>query len=251
MIRWSQLSLFDFLKPSAPASEPEPQIVARPRLRQGWRLEWKRGEGARLSVPPALLQAPEEIHSALLEWSGIARRGRRVEPETGARRRDLEKRVFNWLENHRLQDPDHRIRDARKAERHLARLQGLGKHHDLAAIFAAVNAEYFGGRLEARITWSRRWGGLSTHSIRKDGQGNPYNLITISRGYDHPSAASEIVGGVVHHECLHIVLPPKEGRGKRIVHGREFRRMEKQYRHYDAWRKWHREVLPRILRRGG
>jgi hypothetical protein len=55
---------------------------------------------------------------------------------------------------------------------------------------------------------------------------------------------------VVHHECLHVVVPPQEGKGRRVVHGREFRRREKEYRFHDAWRKWHAEKLPGIIRRG-
>jgi hypothetical protein len=116
-----------------------------------------------------------------------------------------------------------------------------------------VLAEYFGaesGIGTVRITWSKRWGGLSTQTSAHDERGTPYALLSISRGYDHPSATAEIVGGVVYHECLHVVVPPQEGTGRRIVHGREFRRREKEYRFYAAWRKWHAEKLPGIIRRG-
>ncbi len=110
--------------------------------------------------------------------------------------------------------------------------------------------KYFGGVLQARITWSRRWGGLSTQSTQQDAAGRPYALITVSRGYDHPSATPEIVAGVVYHECLHIIVPPELRNGRRVVHGAEFRRREKQYRHYELWRQWHARMLPGILRRG-
>ena len=165
-------------------------------------------------------------------------------------RKELERRIRAWIEEHHSRDPRKQMQASGLASRRLERLEAEGRHHNLAGILERINSEYFGGRLEAHITWSRRWGGLSTQSTQRDAEGNAYALITISRGYDHPSATAEIVGGVVYHECLHIALPPSEGNGRRIVHGREFRRREKEYRHYEIWRRWHREVLPKVIRSG-
>jgi hypothetical protein len=33
------------------------------------------------------------------------------------------------------------------------------------------------------------------------------------------------------------------------VHGADFRAREREYEHYETWRAWHRDGLPRALRR--
>jgi hypothetical protein len=187
----------------------------------------------------------------LATWARLAMQ--RKSPARAAERRALEKALHAWIEARHGEDAQAIKLKRGRAARRLERLNPKGRHHDLDAILAAVIAGYFAGHpgLEkARITWSRRWGGLSTQTIAHDAQGNPYPLLNISRGYDHPSATPEIVGGVVHHECLHVVVPPQDGNGRRVVHGREFRQREKEYRFHAAWRKWHAEKLPGIIRRG-
>ncbi len=273
MIRWLQTSLFGPQPESPPFPAPVPRhadipgpdadfatrwqkacagvhirVVTIPRLRQGWKLEWKRGEPPILKVPRAVLDAPDDILVQFVAWSRLAQVRNTI--NTRRERKLIETRLHAWLDSFHALDPHAAKLANGRRERRLQRLQPKGTHHDLEGVLAAVNAEYFGGSLRARITWSRRWGGLSTQTMARDGDGNTYPLLTISRGYDHPSATPEIVGGVVYHECLHIVLPPEEGGGRRIVHGREFRRREKEYRHYTEWVAWHRDVLPGIIRRG-
>jgi hypothetical protein len=283
MIRWLQTSLFglgrvaeipatkstsQIVKKSAAkkaAAPLDPVLAARwesvggdsavrlmlvPRLRQGWRMEWRRGGGteAVLRVPKIFADAPDDVLKILAAWARIALQ--RKTPARRTERQALEKFLHAWI-TARHDGDGHTQKLARgRAARRLERLNPKGAHHDLDAILAAVNAEYFGGTLEAKITWSARWGGLSTQTTAKDETGNPYALLTISRGYDHKSASAEIVGGVVYHECLHIAVPPNVRGGRRVVHGREFRRREKEYRFYEAWRKWHAEKLPGIIRRG-
>ncbi len=217
-------------------------------MRKGWKLEWRRGSGAHLTLSKNLGHAPDEVILLALDWALLTQR-RRLDAAAKGIRRNLEKRLHAWIDTHET-DPKGGLLASRRATRYLQRLQARGKYHDLEGIFDTINAEYFGGALKARVTWSSRWGGLSTQSLRKDAQGNSYHLLTISRGYDHPSATPEIVGGVVYHECLHIAVPPEEREERRIVHGREFRRREKEYRHYGEWLRWHRETLPRVLKRG-
>jgi hypothetical protein len=276
VIRWLQTSLCGTAVDKVPAPAPSPQqadpspdaalsrrweeagagpditLIPVPRLRQGWRLEWRRGAlangTARLRVPKVFTEAPDDILRALAAWARLA--VQRKSPARRAERLALEKFLHAWIEARHAEDAHARKLAGRRAARREERLEPRGGHHDLEAVLAAVNAEYFGGALRARITWSRRWGGLSTQTTAHDAEGRPYALITVSRGYDHPSATPEIVGGVVYHECLHIAVPPEEKGGRRIVHGREFRRREREYRYYGEWIRWHREVLPGIIRRG-
>jgi len=218
-------------------------------MRQGWRLEWRRWSGAVLTIPASLSQAPEEIRSALVEWARLTQKRKNRDPAIRKLKKQLEDRVHAWIHNFNDGDAESKKRTLRRASNRLKRLQTQGKYFDLQMLFDQINAEYFDGKLQTQITWASRWGGRSTQSMQHDGEGNPYSLITISLGYDHSSATAEIVGGVVYHESLHIAVPPEEKNGRRVVHGREFRKREKQYRHFDQWQRWHRDVLPRILRR--
>lgn len=124
-----------------------------------------------------------------------------------------------------------------------------GVYHDLEQVLAAINETYFDGTLNCRITWSNRIGGLSFHSRRRDPlTGEEFHLISISKGYDAANCPLYAVAGVVYHECLHVVIPPVEKNGRRVVHGRAFRQRERRYIYYDEWMKWHREILPKNIR---
>ncbi len=133
--------------------------------------------------------------------------------------------------------------------RHLP-IQPKGEHYDLEEVLAAVNETYFNSELQCKITWSNRIGGQSFHSIRKDPLSEkPFHLISISKGYDTKNCPFYAIAGVVYHECLHIKIPPKIVNGRRVVHGRDFKRLEKKYIFYEEWMDWHRKVLPLNLRK--
>lgn len=250
--------------PAAPPSDPgfapllrgpyaRIEVAVRPRLHESWRVTWiRKREALRLEIPALLAEAPAETKAALLEWALLVTAGRKrgADPQVRMRRAELERdirvRLHAGAAGGATPAAARRLaRDARKA----SRLRPQGECHDLDAIFRAVNERYFGGNLAARVTWAARLGGLSTHTIARDGEGRPYHLLTISRGYDVPEASTEIVGGVVYHECLHIAIPPRREGGRRVVHGADFRKREREYEHFAVWRKWHREGLPAALRR--
>jgi len=225
------------------------------RLWESWRVAWqRRDESLRLSVPAHLEEAPREVKSALLEWAVlVSRRNHRRDAGLRHRRAELETLIREHLQGPVSSQggptgPAAALRLARN-HRRMERLRPAGSHHDLDEIFRMVNQRYFQGSLQARLTWSSRLGGLSTHTMARDGEGEPYHLITISRGYDDPEVTPEILGGVVYHECLHIAIPPRRENGRRVVHGPDFRRREREYEHYELWRRWHRHGLPLALRR--
>ena len=223
------------------------------RLRDSWKVTWtRRQEAMLLRVPSALEEAPEAVKQAALAWALlVCRRSRKPDPALKQQRRRFETLIRDFLQgNQGAENPGPgRSRRLASNRRRIGRLRPKGECHDLDAVFAGINAEYFGGTLEVRLTWASRLGGLSTHRMAEDGEGRPYHLITISRGYDCPEVTAEILGGVVYHECLHAVIPPRVEDGRRVVHGRDFKAREREYAHYADWRKWHREGLPKALRR--
>ncbi len=265
-----QLSLFDApAPPSAVAAAPplpspeasfaelcrgpyaHVRVESGKRLKESWKVTWSaRRESLLLRVPASLESAPREAKEAALRWAVlVSKRIRRDDVQARLERRRLEDMIRDALRESRDMEGPARARRLAANGRRLARLRPQGACHDLEAVLAEVNARYFGGTLEARITWASRLGGLSTHRLAEDAQGRAYHLITISRGYDCPEVTPEILGGVVYHECLHAVIPPRKEGGRRVVHGRDFRLRERQYEHYRTWREWHRTGLPKALRR--
>ncbi|GEM_PF-1380605 len=230
------------------------EVTVKKRLWESWRVAWtRRHEALRLDVPLILEEAPLAVKQSVLEWAVlVTRRGGKRDPVLRARRAELEALIREHLrapaQAGNAPSRAAKLRLARNRRR-VENLEPKGAHHDLDAAFRAVNARYFEGRLEARLTWSARLGGLSTHSVSQDGSGAAFHLISISRGYDSAEVTPEILGGVVYHECLHIAIPPRREGGRRVVHGPDFRRREREYEHFEIWRRWHRDGLPRALRR--
>lgn len=138
---------------------------------------------------------------------------------------------------------------------HLSSIQPQGKHYDLRKILRIVQQKHL-PEMDSNllknifISWSKGNGGRSYHTLRRGEGDSLVHFISISRGYDAKNCPIEALIGVVLHECLHIIIPPKKGSGqKRIVHGKEFRIREEKYLHYKAWVTWHHNILPLNIRK--
>ena len=217
------------------------------RTLRSWSMQWRKGQSIRLRLPLIMQSAPSQICEAVVNWAIAVSKGNRGHNKT--KRREFEVQIQAWLDGAEAINKEQIVRRKKSAIRLLSRLVPKGKHHDLEVIFDSINDTYFEGKLKAKLTWSARVGGLSTHSLRPDPQGGSLHLISISRGYDMPSVTPEILGGVVYHECLHIVYPPYIKGNRRIVHDARFRQAEKQYVHYQTWINWHCHELPKALRK--
>lgn len=126
------------------------------------------------------------------------------------------------------------VRIARKTK---ARTKG--RHHDLAPVFESVNREYFSGSIDAAITWSRRQRGR----VRRRTLGSWCSrgrVVRINPVLDNPKVPIHFVEYIVYHEMLHAALPAMEKGGRRVVHSREFREKEKEFKAFEeamAWEK--------------
>lgn len=218
------------------------RVVWSSRLRKSWRLESKRGEVSTLTLPAFWQSLPLEFLQKVEAWCRLFTPGIPVSRRK-QQLKELEKGIWAFLAE---QCPA--AKQGKDWPRLTKNLQTKGNTHDLEQILHDVNSSYFGGKLSLCICWSSRRGGLSFHSKRINGDGVVVDYISISRAYDHPSCPQWAVQGVVYHECLHIVCPPSQGRGRRIVHGREFRKREREFAHYREWAQWHREKMPLLVR---
>lgn len=228
----------------SPAKIPEAQIPksAGPKLkrtypvhflsrrRRSWQLVKLQGDWI-CQAPAILEQAPLDIQMALQDWIHSA-----LHPFPGSiqlRRRSQEK-IFAWMAT--------RVKDR------VPRVESKGLALDIQSLFDAYNAEFFGGALAARVRWSPRIGGLSTHQALKTADGIVH-LITISRAYDGADVPEFAVGGVLFHEMCHIAHPPRVGSGRRrVVHHQEFREAEKTFPQWEQWRHWERTHVHARLR---
>ncbi len=190
-------------------------------------VSFRRGrDGVRYRVHHMFLDAPQEMVLALADFAGRSRRG-------GAGRR-----IDAWVRAHRT-----RIAPARPA-----RVEPRGRHHDLREILDRLNAEHFGGAVDARIGWGFRGRGRRRRTMKTGVYLHEARLIRIHPALDRAEVPGFYVAAVVFHEMLHQVVPAAEGGGRRVVHGAEFRRRERAYPDFARARAWEEKHLPMLLR---
>ena len=168
-------------------------------------------DGTRVLLPTPMISFPNELFRALVDaiLAGHSRR-----------------RVVEAVAGEEYQ--------AIQAE--LEALGGLvertaGLHHDLAAAFARVNAQYFGDALSRpRLTWNRTFTG------RKFGHYDPVrDTAMISCSLDRADVPEFVLDFVLYHELLHKQLGVDWRGGRATAHTREFRAVERRFeRHAQA-----------------
>lgn len=123
-----------------------------------------------------------------------------------------------------------------------------GQVFNLDEIFTEMNRRYFSGQLARTIIgWS-----LQNSYARLGFYSQEKNLLVISRIFDSPQTPRQIVEYLMYHEMLHIALPTQPGKGsKRLIHSKEFRRLEKQFPNYEDIQFWlkHSRLLNRAKQR--
>lgn len=131
-----------------------------------------------------------------------------------------------------------------------APLVSKGKHHDLLAIYEKLNERYFGGSVNALITWGKS----PTRKTRerktiKLGSYAAFDrLIRIHPALDRSWVPRYFVAYVVYHEMLHHVVPGSRGLGRVNLHPPEFKAREKEFRHFDRSLAWEKRHVGRLLR---
>jgi hypothetical protein len=129
-----------------------------------------------------------------------------------------------------------------------ARMVTRGKYHDLQEIYDDLNRRYFGGTIDARITWGQRGGRpRRRNSIKMGSYSVEERLVRIHRSLDRAFVPRFFVEWIVYHEMLHQVHEIKVVNGRRQFHTREFLRDEARFEHYVAARRWERIHLDALL----
>jgi hypothetical protein len=130
-------------------------------------------------------------------------------------------------------------------------LSSVGLHHNLHEIYGAINAEYFAGQVEARISWSRDMPlrRRRARSIKLGSYTARDKLIRVHPALDAAYVPRFFVEYIVYHEMLHHVVPPQRSGKRRSLHGPEFMARERDFEQYEAALEWERENLHRLLSR--
>lgn len=128
-------------------------------------------------------------------------------------------------------------------------VQPHGEVHDLAAMFDALNEEYFDRRIAAQITWSRSLRNQRRRSMRLGSYCEEAKLIRIHPALDQDFVPAYFVASVVFHEMLHEVHgAPEHENGRREVHTPAFNEDERRFHDYERARRWEAKHLSRLLR---
>ncbi|HET6612704.1 MAG TPA: hypothetical protein VFG83_11980, partial [Kofleriaceae bacterium] len=123
-----------------------------------------------------------------------------------------------------------------------------GACFELQEIFDSLNHRYFGGLIQARITWGQKTGRpRRRNSIKMGSYSVEDRLIRIHRSLDRPFVPRFFVEWIVYHEMLHQVHRVAVVNGRRKFHTREFLADEARFQHYQLARSWELANLDRLL----
>lgn len=155
--------------------------------------------------------------------------------------KDSAKLLDEWIDRHRDV-----LNEARSDA---LRIQPFGEAHDLQAMFDRLNAQHFGGKIQATITWTRAAKGQRRTSIHMGTYSDELKLIRIHPALDQAWVPEHFVEFVVFHEMLHQVHGVAgHGEARRAVHTPAFRADEKRFPRYAEARRWEKDNLRRLLR---
>ncbi len=191
----------------------------------------KREKGLyRLRLHHMFLEAEAEVVRAL---------GRYV----GDNDRDSSDLLGQYIDVHQ-----HRIRRARRSRTQAVTLETRGEIHHLGDIYDGLNASYFEGVIEARITWGIRTGKRRRrNSIKMGSYSVEDRLIRIHPSLDREFVPRFFVEWIVYHEMLHQKHDIPVVGGRRQFHTPAFLEEEAAYEHYHRARRWERDNLNRLL----
>jgi hypothetical protein len=123
-----------------------------------------------------------------------------------------------------------------------------GDHHDLREIYDDINTRYFGGAIDAAITWGARNGRpRRRHSIKMGSYSVEERLIRMHRSLDRAFVPRYFVEWIVFHEMLHQVHDIKVKNGRREFHSKAFMADEARFERYAEARAWERSHLDALL----
>lgn len=193
----------------------------------------KRGGGYDLRMSAMFRDAPADIRWAVGRWMSVGKRARKACT-----------RLDEWIEEAAKQMPV-----ARRTK-----LRPKGETYDLVEISeelrASEFADDFGTEREwPAITWGARSARRAKRSLRLGSYDVAQNLVRVHPVLDQPAVPRWFVRYILFHEILHAAMPPRRGRGNRLLHHPpEYRARERTLDDYDRARRWQEKHLNSLIK---
>ncbi len=122
-------------------------------------------------------------------------------------------------------------------------IQPQGRFHDLVEMYESVNEEYFSGKVSAAITWGARRPRRAAARTTLGSYSSLNNTIRINPALDSIRVPRYFVEYIVYHEMLHADMGIENGKKRRVIHSKEFKRREKLFRQYERALNWEKRRL--------
>ncbi|MCF8722158.1 hypothetical protein LQ236_000178 [Nitrospina gracilis] len=118
---------------------------------------------------------------------------------------------------------------------------------DLQGIFDRLNSEYFEGKVEATIEWSKETKAANRRSVKFGSYDSRKKLIRIHPRLRQDFVPIPVLELTVFHEMCHQAVPPVRQKGQWKTHHKEFKAREKQYKHYKEAMQWEKKHWAKLL----
>lgn len=118
-----------------------------------------------------------------------------------------------------------------------------GKIYNLRDILNSLNREYFADSVSSVITWGKK---SPRYAVRKRTLGSyqkKTNIIRINPILDRKKVPRYVIEFIVYHEMLHVVIDPVVKNGRRVIHSKDFKKREREYKHYHKAMEWEKRIF--------
>ncbi len=122
-----------------------------------------------------------------------------------------------------------------------------GRCYHLQEAFDRLNREYFQNRVDCLITWGNRRRSPGRRTIRLGSYCRSRKIIRINPLLDRAFVPPYVVDHIICHEMLHHCLGDRQKNGRRVLHDKIFKEMEKGFVCGARARRWLKRELPRLL----
>lgn len=131
----------------------------------------------------------------------------------------------------------------------LKNLKTLGKYFNLQELLEEIFLTYFPGMpIQIKITWRKMHKPSYRRSCVFGSYSQGLKLIRINSILDMNDCPKTLISFIVYHEILHFFFPIKlDERGKRKVHTKEFKEMEKRFVGYAKAKQDEKQFLKNLL----
>lgn len=183
-------------------------------------IEFKAGV-IRIGVAEAFRNVPERILKILALILFAKLFGHKIDPH-------LRQEYHNYIQASLLPQSESRLR------RPSAQYQAQGRFYNLENIFDKINQEFFELGLKKPILgWSLHKSYTRLGFFCRD-----KNLLVISKIFDSKRVPPAVVDYMMYHEMLHILVPAQDHQGRRRIHPRQFRELDRKFPNHRQVKEW-------------